>query len=477
MWQDARGQMGTAQGELTMAETSMGARAVALLLGAGVAGGIGYAVWQTSHPAVAPVTEVAADAAVTAEAAPAEAQAPAEAEAEAEAAVAGAAVAPVAEAEATPDPAPDVVVPEVAAVAEPVAPALDVVRVDADGATLIAGKAGANARVSLRLDGIEESVTQADSAGNFVAQFTLQPNPSPRMLTVAVLLDAGGEVPGGAAVAIAPIAAPAVVAAQEPQAPAAIMVTEDAVSIVQDAVPLDTALPANVTVDTIAYAPDGAVLLSGKGEAAAGVRLYLDNAPTMDAKVGADGTWAVTLPDTAPGIYTLRVDQVAGDGVVTSRFETPFKRETLAALAQASGQAAPVTADPAPEAVAAAEPVAVDLVPEPVVAAEPLVEAAPEAVVVVEEPVVEPAPEVVVTAPAAEPVVAEPAAPAVQVAAEPAAVAPVTITVQPGFTLWGIADSMMGDGIMYVQVYEMNKDKIRNPDLIYPGQVFAVPQE
>jgi nucleoid-associated protein YgaU len=73
--------------------------------------------------------------------------------------------------------------------------------------------------------------------------------------------------------------------------------------------------------------------------------------------------------------------------------------------------------------------------------------------------------------------VAEVAAAVAEAAVAPAVAAPVTITVQPGFTLWGIADSMMGDGVLYVQVFEMNRDKIRNPDLIYPGQVFVVPQE
>jgi nucleoid-associated protein YgaU len=309
---------------------------------------------------------------------------------------------------------------------------------------------------------------------------------------VATLLDGGGELPGGAAVAIAPIAAPDVVAVAEPQAPAAIMVTPEAVTIVQEAVPMAPELAGSVTIDTIAYAPDGAVLLSGRGQADAGVRLYLDNAAKMDAPVGADGKWAVTLPETAPGIYTLRVDQVAADGTVTSRFETPFKRETLAALAQAAGQVAPeVVLDPAPAVVAAA-PAVVEPAPEPVAVAAPAVVPAPEPVVVVEaapEAVIAPAPAAVAAAePAAKPapeavVAAEPAPEAgavtepVAAVAAPAVVAPVTITVQPGFTLWGIADSMMGDGVMYVQVFEMNRDKIRNPDLIYPGQVFVVPQE
>ena len=50
-----------------------------------------------------------------------------------------------------------------------------------------------------------------------------------------------------------------------------------------------------------------------------------------------------------------------------------------------------------------------------------------------------------------------------------------TITVQPGFTLWGIAKQELGEGVMYVQVFNANKDQIKNPDLIYPGQVFTLP--
>ena len=54
--------------------------------------------------------------------------------------------------------------------------------------------------------------------------------------------------------------------------------------------------------------------------------------------------------------------------------------------------------------------------------------------------------------------------------------APVSlITVQPGNTLWGIAREKYGEGVLYVRVFEANADRIRNPDLIYPGQIFTVP--
>ena len=61
-------------------------------------------------------------------------------------------------------------------------------------------------------------------------------------------------------------------------------------------------------------------------------------------------------------------------------------------------------------------------------------------------------------------------------APEQAARAVRVVTVQPGFTLWAIARDRYGEGLMYVRVYEANRDKIRDPDLIYPGQVFTVPE-
>jgi nucleoid-associated protein YgaU len=67
-------------------------------------------------------------------------------------------------------------------------------------------------------------------------------------------------------------------------------------------------------------------------------------------------------------------------------------------------------------------------------------------------------------------------APATPVVAD-APLPPVTVTVQPGFTLWRIATDRFGEGTMYVQVFEANRDRIKDPDLIYPGQVFTLPPE
>ena len=47
--------------------------------------------------------------------------------------------------------------------------------------------------------------------------------------------------------------------------------------------------------------------------------------------------------------------------------------------------------------------------------------------------------------------------------------------VQPGHNLWRIARGTYGQGIRYTHIFAANRDQIRNPHLIYPGQVFTLP--
>ena len=49
--------------------------------------------------------------------------------------------------------------------------------------------------------------------------------------------------------------------------------------------------------------------------------------------------------------------------------------------------------------------------------------------------------------------------------------------VQPGNSLWRIARGAYGTGQRYTMIFEANKDQIRDPDLIYPGQIFVLPSE
>lgn len=49
------------------------------------------------------------------------------------------------------------------------------------------------------------------------------------------------------------------------------------------------------------------------------------------------------------------------------------------------------------------------------------------------------------------------------------------VVVQPGNSLWRIARRLYGTGILYTQIFSANEDLIKDPNMIYPGQKFALP--
>jgi nucleoid-associated protein YgaU len=465
-----------------------------LILGASVlaVAGLGYLGWQATRPAPDPVAVVAPEPAV-----------------------------PVPTVEPAPEPDASAAEPETEPAPVVILPTIDVWRVSPEGEAVVSGLAEPEATIEVMVDGLAVASGITSDSGEFALLFTLAPNPEPSLMWLQVSGKDDQPVQSGEMVALGPIAGPkpAEVAAElaptEPEAaqlPEDVAVLEDAPAVpalllsdtgavvLQDAGTDAADQMTQVMIDTIAYTPEGEVQIGGRGTVGATIRLYLDNAQKIEIPVAEGGTWLTTLPEVAPGIYTLRVDQVDVAGKVTSRFETPFKRETLEALAAAAVSDEPEAAPEPTVEVAAVEPAPgpaeaeddlqttsaaeVALVPpvEAVEQPEAMVEAESEPAAVsgaaVGEPVdvaadpasaVEPPPaELLPTdSPPAEPLPAEP-----QPAAAPSLV---TVTVQPGFTLWGIAQERYGDGVMYVQVFEANREKIRDPDLIYPGQVFAVP--
>lgn len=50
-----------------------------------------------------------------------------------------------------------------------------------------------------------------------------------------------------------------------------------------------------------------------------------------------------------------------------------------------------------------------------------------------------------------------------------------TYTVVKGDCLWNIAKKFYGDGSKWTKIYNANKSKIKNPNLIYPGQKLTIP--
>jgi len=320
---------------------------------------------------------------------------------------------------------------------------------------------------------VQEEVTASESPATAVATVTdSTAAPVQEEVTASESPDTAAEIE----TASTDVATPEANADKVPAT--VILADEDGVRVLQDGAP-NAAKPA-VTIDTISYSSNGDVRLGGRGQAGNFVRIYLDNQYLATSKIAADGYWALELSDIEPGIYTLRVDELNAAGDVVSRAETPFKREAaeeLAELMAAGTEPDEPSAEGPSESAAEAK----------VVDAEELASVEPEAAD-------DPQPEQFVTQEEVN-VQAEVAEPNPQgeqssdggslaVEGQPANTASVlrtpskkfrVRTVQPGSTLWAIAKESYGAGIEYFKVFEANKERIRDPDLIYPGQVFEIP--
>ena len=396
------------------------------------------------------------------------------------------------------------------------APKFDVVRIEDDGSALIAGQADGRGHVILSVDGVEQAEARADlsGTGQFVIFAFIPSTGDQQSLKLHLYAEDGsGPVVSAQTVFVAPATAVAtatdstaapvqeeVTASERPdtaaeietastdvaspeakadKAPATVILAdEDGVRVLQDGAP-SAAKPA-VTIDTISYSSNGDVILGGRGQAGNFVRIYLDNQFLATSKIAADGYWALELSDIEPGIYTLRVDELNAAGDVVSRAETPFKREAaeeLAELMAAGAEPEESSAEGPSESAAEAEVVDAEALPsvEPEAADDPQ----PEQVVTQEEVNVQA--EVAELNPQGE---QSSDGGSLAVEGQPADTASVlrtpskkfrVRTVQPGSTLWAIAKESYGAGIEYFKVFEANKERIRDPDLIYPGQVFEIP--
>ena len=418
------------------------------------------------------------------------------------------------------------------------APKFDVVRIEDDGSALIAGQADGRGHVILSVDGVEQAEARADlsGTGQFVIFAFIPSTGDQQSLKLHLYAEDGsGPVVSAQTVFVAPATAAAtatdstaapvqeeVTVSESPdtaaetdteteadtetetdteietgtgtetastdvaspeakadKAPATVILAdEDGVRVLQDGAP-SAAKPA-VTIDTISYSSNGDVILGGRGQAGNFVRIYLDNQFLATSKIAADGYWALELSDIEPGIYTLRVDELNAAGDVVSRAETPFKREAAEELAELMA-AGTETEEPSAEgpSESAAETQVVDA--EALASVEPEAADDPQTEEVVTQEEVNVQAEVAELNPQGE---QSSDGGSLAVEGQPADTASVlrtpskkfrVRTVQPGSTLWAIAKESYGAGIEYFKVFEANKERIRDPDLIYPGQVFEIP--
>ena len=253
-------------------------------------------------------------------------------------------------------------------------PSFDLVRVEKDGAAIIAGSAKPNSEVRLMIDGKELDIVKSDSKGTFAFITTIPKGDQPMELQLEEVGNTG--LKSSETVLVMPskvdeLISPKIIIAE---ADGQIIVQEQA-GVGPDIQPL--------SLDTINYSASGDVILAGRASSNQVVRVYVDNKPVVLGAV-SDGKWLFEIPNIKEGLYTLRVDALDDTGKVIDRVESPFQRVIRE---MESGQA----------------------------------------------------------------------------------------TIQPGFTLWKLAELKYGFGYRYVQIFEANLDSIKDPDLIYPGQIFQIP--
>lgn len=388
-------------------------------------------------------------------------------------------------------PAADASAPAAPAAAGPIAPTFDVVRVEGNGSIVVAGNAAPNSKVEI-LNGttvLGSTVAGPDGAFVIVLDDPLKPGDytialrstvgtvvtaSVQTAVVSVPKDAAGQVlaiveePGKPAELLtvpAPETKPAAPAtgdqAAAPAAPAPAPAAEAPAAVAPAPATSPAAAAAEPKIVVEAVEIDGSkIFVAGLADPGRKVRAYANDILLGDAQTSRDGHFLVEATRDIPvGSYTIHVDGLDADGVkVVTRAAVPFEREpgdTVAAVAPA--QTKPAATKPAETKPAA-----------PASAAEaPAVAAAP----------AESAP----AAPAAE-------APAIAAAATPPSDVPEVVApklehadsaviIRRNDTLWRISRRVYGHGVRYSTIYLANQDQIRNPDRIWPGQVFMVPEK
>lgn len=339
-------------------------------------------------------------------------------------------------------PEPETVAPTPPAVPKPVGPEFDTFRVEADGSMVIAGRAEPGQVVAIMLGGVELERATADASGNFVVLPMAGPSATPRGLTLIADPD-GKAVRSETSYIVAPIAEPEVFVAEvEPprQEPEPIpSTTSDTVIAAPETVPsapIPPPLPEiDATPTTAPEIPSAPTVLQADAE---GVRV-VQSGPRLEApNVGLD---AITYD---PQGEVQLSGRATGDGSVQIYLDNE-----------------PVTTSPVTEG----GDWRIDL---------PDVQTG-----VYTLRVDEVDSEGTVVSRLETPFKREEAADVAAVLAEETTEEGFDVavrTVQPGSTLWAIAEANLGNGIYYVQVYEANSDLIRDPDLIYPGQIFRIPE-
>jgi nucleoid-associated protein YgaU len=390
-------------------------------------------------------------------------------------------------------------------------PTFDIVRVEPSGDTVVAGQGMPGATVELLRNGSVYARSVADVGG----QWAIVPPPLPKgaaelslrvttpdgrmalsdqVVSVRVpeapgeqvvvvlnapdmpakvlsdgtaLASADGQATAPARTPVQPATPPAPAVAAAPQvpetAPASPVTSAPAVQPSQPAAaepPAASRARSNAVIQAVEADDNGRFFVTGKAEPGADIRIYLNDTPVATVKAAKDGGFGLTVEHgMKPGSYAVRADDVDAKGKVLTRAEVPFVME---AKAKPTAPAAVVTAD-------AGEP-------KPVTQGDTAMAGQP-AAAGAESASAASAGKADSAGLGPGPKPETPAAPDVAPTPSMAVVPELrTVTIVRGDNLWRISRKTYGEGHRYTVIYDANAKQIRNPNLIYPGQIFVMPE-
>jgi len=299
-------------------------------------------------------------------------------------------------------------------------PTFDVASIEPTGEAVIAGRAVPGATVELLRDGEVHDRAVADKSG----QFVIVP---PKLPPGTYDLTLRSKAPDGTVAT----STQRVTTALEPRStekPVVALVTPNKPTVVLSQPGAAKPGTGAVVVETVEIEPGGKFHVSGQARPGAALRLYLNDSFVTSVTAGTDGRFAVTINEgVAPGNYRVRLDEASGSGTVRARAEVPFTApETTASVSAqaATSKRQDIAAPQQPQLAAAGATVLPDSGAQPSTVVVPKI---------------------------------------------------TTTTVSRGDSLWRLSQASYGAGTRYAVIYKANREQIRNPNLIYPGQVFVVP--
>ncbi|KRR15748.1 LysM peptidoglycan-binding domain-containing protein [Bradyrhizobium retamae] len=300
-------------------------------------------------------------------------------------------------------------------------PAFDVARIEPNGEAVIAGRAAPGVTVELLRNGELHDRVVADQPG----QFAMIPPPLPPGtydLTLRAKQPNGRET----------VSKQSVTVALEPnlkERPVVALMTPNKPTIVMSQPSQAKPDSAAVVVEAVEIEAGGKFHVSGRARSGAPMRLYLNDSFIASVTAAADGRFAVTINEgIGPGNYRVRLDEVdSKSGVVRGRAEVPFNAPDPVATASVPPRTSPSKPDSAALPKSQVADASAGVLPD--------------------------------------------------VTNSSSVVVPkiTTTTVSRGDSLWRISQATLGAGTRYATIYKANREQIRNPNLIYPGQTFVIP--